>query len=370
MARRMRVNRKTAMLIGAVGVVAVGTWGLYAWRLARQSDAPPIAPSESMAQAPEAGADAGTRLTSLRATRPAAPIERRPDLTSSVKPNAPASIGNPVEEAIAPPLQPDTLSTVLAAEPTGLPPGGSPPDLAAAESALERGEWVVARRALSQALDLDLSPVEEERIRKKLTRLSEAMLFSRAILEDDPLTDAHVVQSGDSLSLIAKRHDITEALLMSVNGMTNPDRLYVGARLKIIRGPFRAVIWKSQHRLDLYLGDTYIRSMPVGLGLDGGTPLGQWTIRNKLINPDWTDPRDGRHYPADDPDNPIGERWIGLDCVDGDCLGRTGFGIHGTIDRASIGADRSMGCVRLAPEDVERLYDLLVPHRSRVDIRP
>ncbi|MFQ5411724.1 MAG: L,D-transpeptidase, partial [Phycisphaerae bacterium] len=113
-----------------------------------------------------------------------------------------------------------------------------------------------------------------------------------------------------------------------------------------------------------------IRSFRVGLGTNGGTPLGRWFVKNKLENPAWTDPGTGRYYAAADPDNPIGERWIGIECVEGGCLGREGFGIHGTIEPQSIGENMSMGCVRLVPEDVALLYDLLVERHSHIDIRP
>jgi lipoprotein-anchoring transpeptidase ErfK/SrfK len=93
-------------------------------------------------------------------------------------------------------------------------------------------------------------------------------------------------------------------------------------------------------------------------------------VNNKLRNPSWTDPVTNRHYLADDPDNPVGERWIGLSGVEGDALGKVGFGIHGTIDPASIGRDMSLGCIRMAAADVEWVYELLVLQESRVVVRP
>jgi len=45
------------------------------------------------------------------------------------------------------------------------------------------------------------------------------------------------------------------------------------------------------------------------------------------------------------------------------------YGIHGTIDPASIGENMSMGCIRMLPKDVALVYDLLVNKHSRVTIR-
>ena len=74
-------------------------------------------------------------------------------------------------------------------------------------------------------------------------------------------------------------------------------------------------------------------------------------------------------YAADDPKNPIGEYWMGIDGV-GDSAQYKGFGIHGTIDPASIGQQKSMGCVRLADEDVKLMYELLAERISVVQIKP
>jgi lipoprotein-anchoring transpeptidase ErfK/SrfK len=45
----------------------------------------------------------------------------------------------------------------------------------------------------------------------------------------------------------------------------------------------------------------------------------------------------------------------------------TGFGIHGTWQRDSIGKQSSAGCIRMLNEDVEELFDL-VPRKISVTI--
>ncbi len=79
--------------------------------------------------------------------------------------------------------------------------------------------------------------------------------------------------------------------------------------------------------------------------------------------------RTGERYDADNPENPIGERWIGIKGL-GEYEALTGYGIHGTIEPQSIGTDASMGCVRLGDEDVNIVYELLVERTSRVTILP
>jgi len=47
-----------------------------------------------------------------------------------------------------------------------------------------------------------------------------------------------------------------------------------------------------------------------------------------------------------------------------------GYGIHGTTDLDSIGQQRSMGCVRMQPMDVEMVYELLTEPNSTITIAP
>jgi len=367
-------HKKPWPLLAGIAVVAVSAWGVYIWKSAGRTElAESASPQPAVAAAGQARSDqvqSGDLLTPLRATIPQKPANGVEDLSSVVRPNSPVSIGDPVGITIPDrgPIEPDiSLSPRRSAAGAGATAAAA---VSAARQALGRGDQVAARALFSRALGRGLPEAEASSIRAELANLADALLFSRARVPNDPLTGVHVISSGEVVHNIARRYKITDQLLCAINHITDPSRVNAGLQLKVIRGPFHAVIYKSQHRLDVYLHDIFVRSFSVGLGTNGGTPLGRWVIKNKLTNPEWTDPRNGQHYLSDDPDNPIGERWIGLDCVAGDCLGRVGFGIHGTIDPKSIGANLSMGCVRLVPDDVALLYDLLVRNQSRVDIRP
>ena len=124
--------------------------------------------------------------------------------------------------------------------------------------------------------------------------------------------------------------------------------------------------------MDLYLQDKYVKSYRVGIGESGRreTPTGLWRVRpgDKLIKPTWTDPDTGRTYVADDPDYPLGSRWIGLEGLEGAAKGRTGFAIHGTKDPETIGTRSSKGCIRLYNGDVIEAYNLLFTGHSLVRV--
>ena len=47
-----------------------------------------------------------------------------------------------------------------------------------------------------------------------------------------------------------------------------------------------------------------------------------------------------------------------------------GYGIHGTIEPDSIGRSESMGGIRMRPDDVALLYEVLTEGTSTVTIRP
>ncbi len=114
------------------------------------------------------------------------------------------------------------------------------------------------------------------------------------------------------------------------------------------------VIQRSANRLLLYEG----KRKPSQLGVATGqpiypTPLGQFTIVSKQLNPWWYPPESdwaaGMSPIAPGPGNPLGTRWMGLSTP--------GVGIHGTPDPASIGYSASHGCIRMRIPDAEWLYE-------------
>ncbi len=119
----------------------------------------------------------------------------------------------------------------------------------------------------------------------------------------------------------------------------------------------------GDHMLRVWRGDQMLAEFPVGLGRDGATPTGDFRIGAKARNPDWY--HDGRIVPAGDPGNPIGDQWLALQQNGA----RTGIGIHPTQHPESIGANHSLGCVRMRPEDAEALYRL-APIGTAVAIHP
>jgi lipoprotein-anchoring transpeptidase ErfK/SrfK len=244
---------------------------------------------------------------------------------------------------------------------------------------LARNQLVDGRRLLSQTLaGGDLGPADAAMVRSRLAELNERLVFSPEVAPDDPFILTYRVQDNDALSKIPRRLGVQVdwRFVAHINRISDPRRIHPGQNLKVVTGPFHAVVHKSDYRLDLYLGDegerVYVRSFDVGLGEYNSTPEGRFRVRpdSKLENPEWRNPRTRELFAADDPMNPIGEYWVGLVGDQPGLENIHGYGIHGTIEPDSIGRQASMGCVRMRPDDVKLVWSVLMDEISTVEIRP
>ena len=235
-------------------------------------------------------------------------------------------------------------------------------------------ELLAAREHYNLALKQGLPAEADASVRQRLTDLADQTIFSRRRVPGDPLTQSHSIAGGETLAKIAKRYQVTTALLARINEIKNPNFIRKGQRIKVIRGPFRAVVDKGRHRISLYLQDVFVREYPVGLGRDDSTPTGDWRVRpgEKLENPTFYPPASigGPRIRADDPKNPLGEHWIGLEGLTGGAAGQESYGIHGTIEPETIGKSVSAGCIRMHNKDIAEVYAMLSEGHSHVLVRP
>ncbi|MFN9620686.1 MAG: L,D-transpeptidase [Synechococcaceae cyanobacterium] len=100
-----------------------------------------------------------------------------------------------------------------------------------------------------------------------------------------------------------------------------------------------------------------LASWPVAIGDSATpTPTGTFTVRNKVINPQYQSTKSGKVNPTVGPQGPLGDRWIGFHATDKDQ-----FGIHGTpsawawtvTSRAAV----THGCVRMLTPHVRQLFE-------------
>lgn len=299
----------------------------------------------------------------------------------------------------ASPPAPQTPPAIVPPAPTVPPPADDvPPEVARlieqANKAMGQNKLIEARTALLTAIKNDrVKESERVGLRSWISELNETIIFSPTIVAGDPFTEAYKVVSGDVLERITRGKGLAVdwRLIARVNRMKDPSKLRLGQNLKLVKGPFHAVVHKADFRVDIYAGTplapgstgspradgseegwTYIRSVRAGLGSEGGTPLGTFIVKknSKLVDPPWVNPKTGEKFAAADPKNPIGEHWLGIVGVDDASKAKTGFGLHGTIEPDSIGKERSMGCVRMLPDDIAVVWELLAEEVSTVRIIP
>jgi LysM repeat protein len=228
-----------------------------------------------------------------------------------------------------------------------------------------------ARDRLNETLPLPMSGQQRTIVKERLSELADKWLFSRTIYPQDRLTGSYKVKPGDLLSKIGEQYKVPYEILMEINRIDRPEALRAGEMIKVINGPFHVRVYRSTFTMDLYLQDTFVRSFPVGLGKPGReTPTGLWMVapRGKMEKPSWYDEEENKTYYPESPDYPLGSRWIGLEGLKGEAVGRTGFAIHGTKDPNKIGIADSRGCIRLHNGDAILVYNLLVPKDSLVEI--
>ena len=229
---------------------------------------------------------------------------------------------------------------------------------------------IEARDILNTALhSMPLHQRQRDFVKQKLSELADQWLFSRRNFPQDPLCDTYKVKPGDQLRNIGKQYKVPYEILMRINNIDRPQNLRTGEKIKVINGPFHARVNRSTFTIDLYLQNTFVKTFPIGLGRAGNeTPTGRWLVKSdgKLISPTWTDPDTGKRYEAEDPDYPLGSVWVGLQGLDGNAKGRTGFAIHGTKKPDEIGTATSRGCIRLHNGNAILVYDLMMPGYSQV----
>ena len=185
------------------------------------------------------------------ASLPAADTTDRPDRYATLATTPPVSAG-----LLAPGAQP--------------PAPSAPPSSAAfttawtdAHEKLAAGRYAEALAALSiWHDDPSLGLEESQRLEDLLGQLAGTVIYS----QQDLLLPPHVVAAGETLPAVALPLGISWQLLGKINGVANPQDLVPGEHLKVLRGPFDAVVSVSRRRVSLQLGGYYAGSFPIVIG--------------------------------------------------------------------------------------------------------
>lgn len=189
---------------------------------------------------------------------------------------------------------------------------------------------------------IDLEPLEEE--------------TTTAVTYDGPMT-THIVQAGQELGLIAKEYGVTTQDIVGINGITNPDIIFVGQELVIpaagvyvptaTESPVppttvgKSIVVSTQNqRIYAYENGELIHSHLVSTGRnETPTVLGDFKIYVKYVADDMSGPG---YFLPDVPYTMYFHR---------------GYGIHGTYWHSNFGRQMSHGCVNLPIGEAQWFFD-------------
>ena len=177
----------------------------------------------------------------------------------------------------------------------------------------------------------------------------------------------YAAQSGDSLTSVAARFGMDVPTLAELNGLKPTVRLKLGQKLRIDNPHLvpltiddGIVINIPQRMLFYFKSGSLVAAYPVGLGRrTWPTPRGDFEVLGKEKDKTWIVPesiqeemletgKPVRKKVPPGPENPLGRHWIRISPSEG---------IHGTNAPASIYKFQTHGCIRLLPEDIERLFE-------------
>jgi lipoprotein-anchoring transpeptidase ErfK/SrfK len=131
----------------------------------------------------------------------------------------------------------------------------------------------------------------------------------------------------------------------------------------------KIVLELGKRTISLWEGSKVLGKWPVAIG-DSATPTpkGLFSIRNKVINPQYQSTKTGKNNPTIGANGPLGDRWIGFHATSKDQ-----FGIHGTPPAwawaVHQGAAVTQGCVRMLGTHVRALFDQ-VDVGTPVEVKP
>jgi L,D-transpeptidase ErfK/SrfK len=187
----------------------------------------------------------------------------------------------------------------------------------------------------------------------------------------------HTVKKNDSLIELARRYGLGYHEIVAANPGVDA---FVPGEGKSVNIPTTwilpdtgsydgIVINLSEMRLYFFSRQSagIVRTFPIGIGSEGNeTPVGVFTIVEKKEKPAWYVPESIRKEKPElplvvppGPNNPLGSHALRLSA--------RSILIHGTNRPYAVGRKASHGCIRMYPEDIPKLFQL-VPNGAKVTI--
>lgn len=213
---------------------------------------------------------------------------------------------------------------------------------------LRQGDLVEATRRLTPWRNRpELNPSQKEKLNLLLSQLAGTVVYSTQHSLEEPYT----VGSGETLSSIAQQFQVPEVLLQRINGISDPNSLTPGQKLKVMRGPFHAKVDMTHNELTLEIDGCYAGRFPITIENGAIIPAGDHEVLRKEANPQFYDESSQQILTANDPSNPYGGHAVHLD---------GGIVLHGSGGPG--------GSISMSSRDSEDIFGILSVG-SRVTVR-
>jgi len=286
-------------------------------------------------------------------------------------PGASAATGAGTADALSGAADPSMSASSIAGVTGPYAPDGTSADPAAAstytaacqeaQQLLDAGQLAEAHLLLSRWYgDSSLTPSEHDELVELLGQLAGSVIYSCNHYLEPP----YYVKPGDTLESIAQQYNVSWQLLAHINGCASPDDVTVGQALKVVRGPFSAVVSLDRREMALLIGGRYAGRFNVDPNSDFNLMEGQWLVDQKQTVPI---PQEmTANVAAGSQSSSSGGHFISLVNPAGG-VDSPRIGIAGS-EASSLVGDGGQGIIRLAPNDARDAFDILTVG-SKVVIR-
>ncbi|MDO5113591.1 MAG: LysM peptidoglycan-binding domain-containing protein [Planctomycetia bacterium] len=212
-----------------------------------------------------------------------------------------------------------------------------------ASSKIQNGEALEVLRSLSPYYgDPRFSPKELDYLVSILVQAATQVVYSQKSFLEPP----YEVQNGDTLEGIAQKYQIPVEFLARVNGIQTPYTLTPGQRLKVLRGPFNAIVYLDRYELILTLNGLFAGRFWIGVGGDLLSKDGDFYFRQVLRQ---NNPQQGfafefvKNRAQTTPGQPLADSLI----------------LHPAADAGVMGKNVAHGNILLSQTDMSSLQALL-----------
>lgn len=162
------------------------------------------------------------------------------------------------------------------------PADNSDADWQAAQAALARGDLVAAHQLLSSLRESEgVSTDRRREIDRLVGGLAGTLIYDS---REHRLAPPHHVQQGETLQTIATKYQVPWRLLAKINGVATPESIRPGQTLKVVQGPFSAVVDEQAGEVVLKLGETYAGRFSASINLPPGSAE-QLRVESKRVGP-------------------------------------------------------------------------------------